>query len=109
MTLLFWFVNWSIQKSKQQIHAGNPEQSVRQNAAFRRRWSLFTILSSLALVFMFSFIQVNMIHPLDTNIVTLVSLIVPVLPCCLRWCCLLQRAKAEAGWKDRPKLRRPRR
>ncbi|MED4958993.1 DUF5808 domain-containing protein [Paenibacillus macerans] len=78
MTLLFWFVNWSIQKSKQQIHAGNPEQSVRQNAAFRRRWSLFTILSSLALVFMFSFIQVNMIHPLDTNIVTLVSLIVPV-------------------------------
>lgn len=76
MTLLFWFVNWSIQKSKQQIHAGNPEQSVRQNAAFRRRWSLFTILSSLALVFMFMMMQLSMIRPLEASIVPFISLVV---------------------------------
>ncbi|MGG6312569.1 DUF1648 domain-containing protein [Paenibacillus macerans] len=78
MCLLFWFVNWSIRNSKQQLQAGDPERSIRQNAAFRRRWSVFTLLSSLALVLMFSFMQANMVRPLDTDIVMLVSLIVPV-------------------------------
>ncbi|MNJ23085.1 hypothetical protein D3C77_174630 [compost metagenome] len=74
---LFIFVNWSIQRSKQQLNAGNPERSLRQNMIFRRRWSLFTLLSALALVSLFSFIQLNMIHPLENSIVMLVSLLIP--------------------------------
>lgn len=78
MTVLFRFVNWSIQHSKQQLQAGDPERSLRQNAAFRRRWSVFTLASSLALVLMFSFMQVNMIRPMDQNLLMLVSMAVPV-------------------------------
>jgi uncharacterized membrane protein len=78
MTVLFWFVNWSIQHSKQQLQASDPERSLRQNAMFRRRWSVFTLASSLALILMFSFIQVNMIRPMDQNVLTLVSMAVPV-------------------------------
>lgn len=78
MTLLFLFINWSILRSKQQTYAGDPERSIRQNTLFRRRWSLFTILSGLAMVLLFSFIQLNMVHPLDTDIILLVSFAVPV-------------------------------
>ncbi|MEF2966144.1 DUF5808 domain-containing protein [Paenibacillus sp. M1] len=78
MTLLFLFINVSILRSKQQTYAGAPEQSIRQNVLFRRRWSIFTILSGLALVLLFSFVQLNMIHPLGTGVITLVSFGVPV-------------------------------
>lgn len=78
MTLLFLFINWSILRSKQQTYSGDPERSIRQNMLFRRRWSLFTILSGLAMVLLFSFIQLNMVHPLDTDIILLVSFAVPV-------------------------------
>ncbi|WP_019635167.1 DUF1648 domain-containing protein [Paenibacillus fonticola] len=75
---LFIFVNWSIQRSKQQISPGNPEHSVRQNVAFRRRWSLFSILSGLTIVGLFSFIQLNMIHPLENSTMMFVSLLLPL-------------------------------
>jgi len=78
MTILFGFVNWSIQHSKQQLQAADPERSLRQNVAFRRRWSVFTLASSLALILMFSFMQVNLIRPMDKNIITLVSMAFPV-------------------------------
>ncbi|WP_055106519.1 DUF1648 domain-containing protein [Paenibacillus ihumii] len=75
---LFIFVNWSILRSRQQLSAGNPEHSVRQNTIFRRRWSIFTMLSGLAMVSLFSFVQLNMIYPLESSIVMLVSLIIPI-------------------------------
>lgn len=78
MTGIFFLVNWSIQKSKQQLHAGNPEQSALQNAAFRRRWSAFTVLSGLAMVLMFSFIQLNMLDAQNTQIVMLLSILMPL-------------------------------
>ncbi len=78
MTLLFLFINWSILRSKQQTYAGDPERSIRQNTLFRRRWSMFTMVSGLALVLMFSFIQLNMLNPLDTDVILLVSLLIPV-------------------------------
>lgn len=79
ITLLFMFVNWSIKSSKQQLHAGDPERSIRQNTLFRRRWSMFTVLSGIAMVLLFSFIQINMFNPFDTEIIFLVSLIIPAL------------------------------
>ncbi|WP_410770830.1 DUF1648 domain-containing protein [Fontibacillus sp. BL9] len=77
MTLLFLFINWSILRSKQQTYAGDPERSIRQNTLFRRRWSLFTILSGLAMVLLFSFIQINMLHPLETSVMLFVSILIP--------------------------------
>lgn len=78
MTAIFFLVNWSIQKSKQQLHVGNPEQSALQNAAFRRRWSAFTVLSGLAMVLMFSFTQLNMLNPQNTQMVMLLSILMPL-------------------------------
>lgn len=75
---VFIFVNYSILRSKQQISAGSPERSVRQNAIFRRRWSMFSLLSGLAVVSLFSFIQLNMIFPLESSIILLVSLLIPI-------------------------------
>lgn len=59
LVLIFLFVNIIIAKSKQQVSAENPEGSLRQNLMFRRRWSIFLYLSLLAMVFMFSFMQVG--------------------------------------------------
>lgn len=77
MTLIFLFINWSILRSKQQIYAGDPERSIRQNTLFRRRWSLFTIVSGLAMVLLLSFIQLNMLHPMDTGVILSVSIAIP--------------------------------
>lgn len=78
MILVFLMVNRSISTSKQQVHAGNPEQSVRQNIIFRRRWSLFTLISSFAMVFLFALIQFNMLYPQSMEIVVVVSMLVPI-------------------------------
>jgi uncharacterized membrane protein len=79
VTILFMLVNWSIRSSKQQIHPDDPQRSIRQNAAFRRSWSLFTVLSGLALVLLFSLIQFNMLGQVGSNSLMLISLLVPVL------------------------------
>ncbi len=76
MTLLFMFLNWTIQKNKQQINADNPEKSLKQNILFRRRWSLFTIITGLLMVLLFSFIQLNMLFELNVQIVALVSILI---------------------------------
>lgn len=78
MILVFLMVNRSISSSKQQVHVGNPERSVRQNVIFRRRWSLFTLLSSFAMIFLFSLIQFYMIYPQNMGIVMFVSILVPI-------------------------------
>ncbi|AJS61296.1 DUF1648 domain-containing protein [Paenibacillus sp. IHBB 10380] len=74
MTLLFMFINWSILKSKQQINANDPQKSIHQNTTFRRRWSLFIILTGLLIVLLFSFIQLNMMFLLNIEILFIVSI-----------------------------------
>ncbi len=65
LTALFLFVNWIIFRSKQQTDAANPQRSIRQNVAFRRRWSAFNILAATALVLVFFLIQLSMIRSVD--------------------------------------------
>lgn len=78
ITLLFLFINWTILKSKQQTYAGDVERSVRQNTLFRRRWSLFIILSGLALIFMLSFVQLNMLYPQNMQAFLMICIAIPV-------------------------------
>lgn len=78
MTLLFIFINWSIRNSKQQIQADDPQRSRRQNIVFRRSWSLFTVLSSFALLLLFSMIQLNMLGQINVNSLMLISLLTPI-------------------------------
>lgn len=77
LILVFAFVNWSIVASKQQLDPENPAESAARNAVFRRRWSFFNILSSFAIVLLFSFIQLNMILQLNPETVALVSILIP--------------------------------
>lgn len=75
MTCLFMFLNWAILKSKQQISSSNPEKSIKQNTLFRRRSSLLMLIIGLLMVLLFSFIQLNMLFELNTEMVGLVSTI----------------------------------
>lgn len=74
MTLLFLFINTMIAKAKQQVSAENPEKSMIQNITFRRRWSLFIIITGTALVLMFSMIQLSFIYPINQTILLIIPL-----------------------------------
>ncbi|MGY0693454.1 DUF1648 domain-containing protein [Virgibacillus sp. FSP13] len=75
LTLLFLLINTIIGKAKQQVSAENPEKSVRQNITFRRRWSAFTIISGIALILMFSLIQLSYIYPINQQVLMIVPLV----------------------------------
>lgn len=54
-------VNYSIMHAKQQVSAKKPHISKEQNIIFRRRWSLFTIITAILMTLMFTFMQIAMI------------------------------------------------
>jgi uncharacterized membrane protein len=78
MTFIFLFVNVVIEKAKQQISAENPEESIKQNIIFRRRWSAFIIWSGTALVLLFSIAQYSFIYPMNQQLLLIVSLALPI-------------------------------
>ncbi|PYY27713.1 DUF1648 domain-containing protein [Paenibacillus illinoisensis] len=74
---LLMLVNWSIKTSKQQLTTTDPAQFAAKNIQFRRKWSLFTIITGLFLTILFAFIQINMFVP-NLVLLTAISFIVPV-------------------------------
>ncbi|MEK3889593.1 DUF1648 domain-containing protein [Bacillus sp. FSL K6-3431] len=72
---LFVFLNAIIGRSRQQVDVANPEKSINQNVIFRRRWSMFSILSGSALIILFSCIQWSFIFPFNVQILMYASLI----------------------------------
>lgn len=81
LLFLFLFINWTIQRSKQQLHPDHPEESAAASAVFRRRWSLFIILSGLAIILLFSFIQLTLYTQLNPELLRAVSLVTVLLVC----------------------------
>ncbi|WP_145050896.1 DUF1648 domain-containing protein [Paenibacillus xylanexedens] len=75
--VLMMFVNWSIKSSKQQLTSSDPVQFAAKNIQFRRKWSLFTIITGLLLTSLFAFIQINMFVP-NQNLLLAISFIIPV-------------------------------
>lgn len=73
---VFVFINIIIGQSKQQIDPANPEKSVQQNLIFRRRWSMFIIISSIALNIVMSLPQLSFILNLNPNVLFIVMMIV---------------------------------
>lgn len=63
MTFLFIFINTLIKKAKQQVSAERPEESMKQNIIFRKRWSLYMIVLSIAITLMFSTIELTFNYP----------------------------------------------
>jgi uncharacterized membrane protein len=76
LSLLLLFVNVTIAKSKQQVDLNNPEESLRKNVVFRRRWSLFLVLSSYALSAIFVVAQLSLIYAIDQKEILFLPLII---------------------------------
>lgn len=74
MTLLFLFINTIIARSKQQIDSENPEESLKQNTVFRRRWSLFIIIGGTALNFLLSFAQLTFFYDFTPMFIMIITL-----------------------------------
>jgi uncharacterized membrane protein len=74
---LLMLMNWSIKASKQQLTTSNPAKFAAKNIQFRRKWSLFTIITGLLLTILFAFIQINMFVP-NMVLLTSISFIIPV-------------------------------
>ncbi|PQP81581.1 hypothetical protein C0Q44_17870 [Paenibacillus sp. PCH8] len=74
---LMMLVNWSIKTSKQQLTPSNPAKFAAEHIRFRRKWSLFTIITGFLLTILFAFIQINMFVP-NQVLLTAISLITPV-------------------------------
>lgn len=68
---IFIFINVIISRSKQQVSAENPQESMKRNIIFRRRWSIFLFISGLALTMMFSMIQLSLIYDIN-NVVQMI-------------------------------------
>ncbi|RUT27672.1 DUF1648 domain-containing protein [Paenibacillus zeisoli] len=77
MLILFFTVNKVIHKSKQQLNPGKAEASVRQNVIFRRKWSMFSIVTGLVLMLLFSLIQLSMFHQISPEVLMPTVLIIP--------------------------------
>lgn len=65
---LFVFINVMIGKAKQQISAENPGKSAKQSHIFRRRWSMFLIITGTLLIVLFGIIQLSFIYPIDNYV-----------------------------------------
>ncbi|SIS40374.1 DUF1648 domain-containing protein [Salimicrobium flavidum] len=72
MTGIFFFVHMVIGRAKQQTSAENPEKSLQQQVIFRRRWSLFTIVSSVILTLVFVVPQVSFVYDLPVTFMMIV-------------------------------------
>lgn len=60
---IFIFVNFVIKHSKQQVAVQNPETSKKQNIIFRRRWSMYIIISSILMTLLITYSQFTLIYP----------------------------------------------
>ncbi|WIV17683.1 DUF5808 domain-containing protein [Paenibacillus polygoni] len=79
MTLLFMFINTVIYRSKQQVDTEHPEASLEKNRIFRLRNSVFNLFASLMIILLFSFMQLQMLYPVDPVILAAVCISVVVL------------------------------
>ena len=71
MAILFVFIYFVISKSKQQIDSSDPETSLEQNRIFRYRWSAFIVFGGMAMLLVFSFVQLTITGIVQNSLLTL--------------------------------------
>lgn len=76
ITALMLFVYWIIRKSKATIDASRPDESALKNRIFRYRWSAFTVFASLALLFIFSWMNLSFLFVMDTLMMVIPPLVI---------------------------------
>ncbi|WP_430788971.1 DUF1648 domain-containing protein [Virgibacillus flavescens] len=78
LTLLFLFINTMIGKVKQQVSAANPEDSMRKNVIFRRRWSAYIIITGIAIAILFCIIQLSFVFPINQQVLIIAPLVLGI-------------------------------
>lgn len=58
----FLIINYVIKQSKQQVSATNPDISKQQSILYKRRWSLFMIVTGTMTIALLSFLQMSFIY-----------------------------------------------
>ncbi|RDW20886.1 hypothetical protein CWR48_04470 [Oceanobacillus arenosus] len=102
LMLLFLFINTMIAKAKQQINAEKPEESMHQNVIFRRRWSLYIIVTGTLLTIMFSFIQLSFIYPINQQLLTIIPLLFSFIM--IIWAIVLSITTGQGGSRVKGKF-----
>lgn len=64
---LFYFSNWSIGRTKQEIDPKNPEESLRKNIIFRRAWSIYLYVITILTILLFTFLNLLIYGIFETN------------------------------------------
>ncbi|MFZ3578355.1 DUF1648 domain-containing protein [Virgibacillus sp. DJP39] len=78
LTLLFIFLNTMISKAKQQVNAEQPEESMRKNVIFRRRWSAYIISTGIATTILFTIIQFSFIFTINQQVLVIAPLVLTI-------------------------------
>ncbi|MFD2115776.1 DUF1648 domain-containing protein [Paenibacillus yanchengensis] len=76
LLVLFIFVHYTFSRSKQLVESSDPENSLQRNIIFRRRWSIFMMMSSFLLVALFLFIEFSLFYSWTGNEQTIAPLVV---------------------------------
>ncbi|MDY0407542.1 DUF1648 domain-containing protein [Paracerasibacillus soli] len=101
LTLLFVFVNTVISKAKQQIDVANPNESIRKNMIFRKRWSRFTIVMGISTVLLFTFVQLSLLFSFPSTIISIVTFVFTI--GVIGWAILLSITTGQGGSRIRSK------
>ena len=75
MLLVFAFIYWSMLKTPPVLDPDNPEVSSRQNAAFRYRWSAWTVAFGVLMLLTLFAVQLSITQLVDPMIVGWASMI----------------------------------
>ncbi len=95
LVLIFLFVNTVIRKSKQQIDANNPDESLQRNIIFRRKWSRFIIVTGTGFIFLLSLSQLNLFLSISEQL--LMGLIIAFTIFLLGWAIILSFTVGQGG------------
>lgn len=73
---LFFYINIMIGRSKQQMDPANPKESIQQNIIFRRRWSLYMIISGTMMILLFVYPQISFVYPINPLLSFIITFVV---------------------------------
>lgn len=76
LTLLFLFVNVSINKAKQQLNPKHPEASIKRAIIFRRAWSFYTIMASYLMTLLFLINQLSLVYSISNDILFILTMVI---------------------------------
>ncbi len=66
ISMVFWFVYYSLKRARPELSADSIEESSRKNAKHRYAWSCFTVFGGMAMLLLFALIQLEFLGILSS-------------------------------------------